>query len=216
MVNLELLSYVMVLSRTAARCPFLLVTVAETWRSKSKPCVDLIDLKRRGAQPQCYEANRANLPKPVKLSHVCAQRPYLTLLATKPREALVRLLTSDHPLGVEVGRRQSPPVPPHRRICRFCRKRNALETELHALLDCEDDRLVALREEHLLDAMMALLSGVREMYERRPSAAFLDYLLGTERLLPILAQYVYEVFALVETVPFLYVASDTAPASFDE
>ena len=34
--------------------------------------------------------------------------------------SFVRLLTSDHPSLIELGQRQSLPIPRHRRICRFC------------------------------------------------------------------------------------------------
>ncbi|TFK80935.1 hypothetical protein K466DRAFT_441345, partial [Polyporus arcularius HHB13444] len=82
------------------------------------------------------QARFRRLPTPITLSHVCCRRTYLTVTHPKHREALVRLIASDHPLGVEEGRRQSWEVPRHRRVCRFCRHRNALEDEAHALLAC--------------------------------------------------------------------------------
>ncbi|TFK87861.1 hypothetical protein K466DRAFT_95358 [Polyporus arcularius HHB13444] len=160
-------------------------------------------------------ARISRLSSAPSLSQVCAPQSYLKLTSTKPREALVRLLTSDHPFGIEVGRRRSPQVPEHRRICRFCRKRKAIEKEEHVLLECEDERLEHLREARLLDALQPLLPGTRELYHRLPSMAFLNFVLGKERLLPVFAQYVYEVCQLVETVPYFLVHSDTELQSLD-
>ncbi|KAK0475763.1 hypothetical protein IW261DRAFT_455730 [Armillaria novae-zelandiae] len=53
------------------------------------------------------------------------------------RKAIVRLLTSAHPLAVEVLRwseRRQPPVPPNLRFCRYCQIH--IEDELHALWHC--------------------------------------------------------------------------------
>ncbi|KAI0685252.1 hypothetical protein C8T65DRAFT_592603, partial [Cerioporus squamosus] len=160
-------------------------------------------------------ARFSRLPPAPTLSQVCAQQPYLKLTRTKPREALIRLLTSDHPFGIEVGRRRSPPIPSHRRVCRFCRKRRAIEDEVHTLLECGDARLEQLRESQLIDALLPLLPGVREICHRLSSMAFLNFIMGKERLLPVFAQYVLDVFQLVESVPFFAVVSDSALLELD-
>ncbi|TFK87270.1 hypothetical protein K466DRAFT_599629 [Polyporus arcularius HHB13444] len=158
------------------------------------------------------QARFRRLVSPIKLSHVCRQRPYLAVTNPKHREALVRLLSSDHPLGVEEGRRQGWDIPRHRRVCRFCRRRWAIEDEVHALLECEDPRLALLRDVDLLSALERQeepLPGARRMYARMPSWDFLDYLLRTSRLLTTVARFVYLVFELVESAPPLFPASES-------
>ncbi len=154
-------------------------------------------------------ARFSRLPPTPTLSQVCAAQPYLKLTSTKPREALVRLLTSDHPFGIEVGRRRSPPVPPNCRICRFCRQKAALEDEMHVLFTCEDARLQQVREAQLLQLLLPLLPGARELFGRLEPLAFLNFVMGKERLLAVFAQYVLDVFQLVDTVPFFSVPSDS-------
>ena len=61
------------------------------------------------------------LSQPPSLPQVCKAQPYLATPRTAHREALIRLITSDHPLAVEVLRRSTPPVPRYRRVCRCCR-----------------------------------------------------------------------------------------------
>ena len=124
---------------------------------------------------------------------------------------MIRLICSDNRLGVEEGRRRSPKVPRHLRICRFCRRQRAIEDEIHVLFECDALALTEIREARLLSTMERLaqpLPGVREMFHRMAAWDFLDFLLRTERLLPALAHYVYEILELVETVPPLLLGSD--------
>lgn len=157
------------------------------------------------------QARFRRLPLPVTLSAVCRPQPYLTVVHPKHREALIRLICSDNHLGVEEGRRRSPKVPRHLRICRFCRRQHAVEDEIHVLFECDAVALKDIREARLFATMERLaqpLPGVQEMFHRMAAWDFLDFLLRTERLLPALAHYVYEILELVDTVPPLLLGSD--------
>ncbi|TFK79730.1 hypothetical protein K466DRAFT_505100 [Polyporus arcularius HHB13444] len=164
------------------------------------------------------QARFRRLSSPVTLSHVCRQRPYLSVSHPKHREALVHLISSDHPLGVETGRRQGWEIPRHCRVCRFCRRRGAVEDEVHALLACEDPRLADLRERELLSALESQvdpLPGARRMYARVQSWDFLDFLLRAQRLHAALSHFVFLVFKLVDSVPPLFLASDAEWQALD-
>ncbi|RDX40928.1 hypothetical protein OH76DRAFT_1302111, partial [Lentinus brumalis] len=78
------------------------------------------------------------LPSPIKLEDVCKKQPYLAVTNAEHRGSLVRLLTSDHKLAVEALRRlpAAEAVPHLHRICRFCRRRWAVEDEVHVLVEC--------------------------------------------------------------------------------
>ncbi|KAI1795321.1 hypothetical protein LXA43DRAFT_1072063 [Ganoderma leucocontextum] len=92
-------------------------------------------------------ARFAFLPsQPPVLQALCKWRAYLNVPFAPHREALVRLLVSDHKLAVEALRRVSPQVPRHRRICRLCEVRSAIESELHVLLECRNEQLCAIRD----------------------------------------------------------------------
>lgn len=119
------------------------------------------------------------------------------ILKNNPREALTQLLEFFNPLSY----RWPQPIPPYRRICRFCRKPGAVEDETHILVECQDIRLLQLREEQLLVGMCQLHPVVRQVYHYLPSKDFLNYILCKDCLLTVTAQYVYEVFELVKSVP---------------
>lgn len=65
-------------------------------------------------------------------------RHYLTLVVIPVhRQAITRLILSDHPLACEQLRRQTrhhPAIPYHRRLCRFCAL--SVETPEHLLIQC--------------------------------------------------------------------------------
>ena len=134
-------------------------------------------------------------------------RPF-KIVASKPPEAFIRLLTSDHPFAVELGRRISPPVPRHRRICRFCHCQGAVEDEVHILLECQNDRLLQLREDMLLEGLRLLLPGIGQIYHRLGSMEFLDFVLGKEHLLLGFAQFVQATFEAVKSVSPFFPRSD--------
>ncbi|KAI0712862.1 hypothetical protein C8T65DRAFT_532643, partial [Cerioporus squamosus] len=147
----------------------------------------------------------ARLPQPPQLRHVCAQQPYLAVKHNEHREAMVRLLTSEHKLAVEELRRvpSSEAVPLHRRICRFCRRRGAVEDEVHVLVVCEDERLDRRRYELYAFIRGSLYPDLHKIRRRHSPAAFLNFLLSRDKLLPAFAHYVYDVFELVDLVPML-------------
>ena len=49
-----------------------------------------------------------------------------------------------------------------------------------------------------------------ELCHRLSSSAFMDMLMSREKVLPRLAEYVYEVSALTESVPMLILADEAA------
>jgi len=80
-----------------------------------------------------------------------AFRHYLKIKAPHHRQALTRMLLGEHPLAVEMLRRTGRydvPVPAPLRLCRFCREK--VETEIHALTECEaQGELIDARREAL-------------------------------------------------------------------
>ena len=83
-----------------------------------------------------------------------------------------------------------------------------MEDETHILLECQEERLLQLREEKLLEGLRLLLPGVRQIYHRLGSLEFLDFVLGKEHLLQVFADFVQAIFELVDTVPLLILRSD--------
>ncbi|KAI0691925.1 hypothetical protein C8T65DRAFT_711459 [Cerioporus squamosus] len=94
------------------------------------------------------QARFVRLPQPLQLRHICAPQPYLAVKHSEHRDILLRLITSDHKLYIEELRRvpSSEAVPRHRRICRFCRQREAVD-EVHVLVVYGHDGLEVRRNE---------------------------------------------------------------------
>lgn len=65
----------------------------------------LVPAVMQSARLPYLQACFRRLPTPPTLRQVCSQQLYLKIVAAKPREALVRLLMSDHPFKSELGRR---------------------------------------------------------------------------------------------------------------
>ncbi|KZW00179.1 hypothetical protein EXIGLDRAFT_570871, partial [Exidia glandulosa HHB12029] len=68
-------------------------------------------------------------------SPVLLFRSYLRIQEWALRQALTRLLVSDHRLSIEILRRAPEPIPREERLCRFCVA--AVEEPIHALFECE-------------------------------------------------------------------------------
>ncbi|KAM5531362.1 hypothetical protein V8D89_014955 [Ganoderma adspersum] len=147
--------------------------------------------------------------QPPTLQALCKWRTYLNIPCASHREAFIRLVVSDHTLAVETLCRVSPPIPQDRRICHFCCRRSAIESELHILLECTNEDLCALREEFYMRAAPRLpkLPGVHTewMWEWQ-----FDLLLSADSVLPDLTEFVYEVLQLVESTPPLILPNDNA------
>ncbi|KAI1782043.1 hypothetical protein LXA43DRAFT_906967, partial [Ganoderma leucocontextum] len=143
-------------------------------------------------------ARFAFLPsQPPVLQALCKWRAYLNVPFAPHREALVRLLVSDHKLAVEALRRVSPQVPRHRRICRLCEVRSAIESELHVLLECRNEQLCAIRDAFYARILPRLPKLPRVRTEWTWERQF-DVLLGTDAVLSDLAEFVYDVNALLD------------------
>lgn len=151
---------------------------------------------------------------PPTLRNMCARRAYVLLPRRRQREALCRLVFSEHILAVELLRRApaASPIPRHRRICRFCELRWAIEDEGHALLECPAPRLASLRTSFLATAT-AVMPALIPLRRRLSSPAFLDVLLNTDKVLPLFGDYVADVFGLATETPPLLIASDNALAA---
>ncbi|KAI0753475.1 hypothetical protein C8Q80DRAFT_1249994 [Daedaleopsis nitida] len=157
------------------------------------------------------------MTSPPRLAEACRPRSYLKVPSAAHREALTRLLTSEHPFAIETLRRTTPPVPRPRRICRFCRtKRWAVEDELHVLLECEHERLSQRRESFYLSVAPLFRGDLGRMRHRLSSQAFLDALLNKDTCLSGLAHYVYDLFEIFLSVPPLLLSDDTALVALAE
>ncbi|KAJ7464598.1 hypothetical protein FB451DRAFT_959005, partial [Mycena latifolia] len=122
-------------------------------------------------------------------------RHYLTMVTIPGhRKALTRLLLGDHNLSVERLRypvRYRLPIPREKRLCTFCR--DAIEDEVHALLDCVGlASLTALREDFLSD-VLARDYALRAAYPSVSHYDFLRRLVSSRRSVTRFAKYVFEV-----------------------
>lgn len=126
-------------------------------------------------------------------------RSYLRVPHADHRRALTRLLASEHPLAIQSLREGG--TPRDARRCRFCRSMGVVEDEVHVLLVCTaSDELATLRES-LKTAMAEAVPGLT-MPRTGVTFGTLHWLLSDRRLLPLWARYVYDVFALVDSVPY--------------
>lgn len=151
-----------------------------------------------------------------ELREICARADYLKLPRRRQRQALLLLVFSEHPLAVERLRRAPGPVPipRNRRICRLCKLRNAVEDETHVLLQCQAP-VLATRRTTFLSALTAAKPGLRALHSRIPPSAFLDVLLtsGSGATLPLFADFVADVFEIVDSTPPYSVATDAQLAA---
>ncbi|OJT04908.1 hypothetical protein TRAPUB_4335 [Trametes pubescens] len=143
------------------------------------------------------------------LADLCTKRTYLSLRSDRLRNAMTRLHVSDHPLAIEELRRCTPPIPRVRRICRFCKKRWAVEDECHVLIECMGDAVQARRATFWVEAT-ALLPRLPAMAHSRPTPAVLDMLLSREKTLIPLAEFVADMFDLCDEVPCFIIDNDEA------
>ncbi|THU79513.1 hypothetical protein K435DRAFT_942967, partial [Dendrothele bispora CBS 962.96] len=127
---------------------------------------------------------------------VFASRSYLKIITVpNHRRAYLRFITSNHMLAVEVlrytDRRYQPYVPREWRKCRLgC---DEVEDEVHAILCCEGDPdLVYLRNNFML-LVLPLLPDASLWHTRHTELAFLFRLIFDERLLKIVAKFIYNV-----------------------
>lgn len=80
--------------------------------------------------------------------------PYLSLnLSRKTYINIARFRTSSHNLKIETGRHEVPKVPAENRLCEKCNQ-NAIEDELHCLLNCDSHN--TQREELLRKASLLI------------------------------------------------------------
>ncbi|KAI1786449.1 hypothetical protein LXA43DRAFT_952565 [Ganoderma leucocontextum] len=153
---------------------------------------------------------------PTRLADLTAWRPYLDVLRAPHRVAVARLLASEHPLAVEVLRRAPYEVPRHRRICRFCKHQHCIEDEHHALFVCGHASLASIRGQ-FFDALHEQFQ-VNMTYLLRfspmPIADILHVLLTREDALPLVAEYVHDVFHAVQLEPLLVLRSDEEWAQY--
>ena len=94
-----------------------------------------------------------------------------------------------------------------RRICRFCRGKEAIEDEGHLIIRCEDPRVTALRTEFLWRAREADDS-IDEMLPTLEATKVIAKLLHRTTLLPMLMQYIHDLLSLCEETPLLVIRSE--------
>ena len=86
-----------------------------------------------------------------------------------------------------------------------------LETEIHVALECSDGRLEELRRRFMDNAASLYGHGLGELC--LSSSAFMDWLLDRESVVPRLAEYVFDIYTLTDTVPMLLLADEAAVAA---
>jgi len=81
---------------------------------------------------------------------------YLEVLPPAHRYAFARLRLGGHGLGIELGRYESPQIPPEARYCRFCRSSRLVEDEVHILGQCYGSVELFEEREELVTALNVL------------------------------------------------------------
>lgn len=76
-----------------------------------------------------------------------------------------------------------------------------VETEVHVLIDCSDERLSVLRENFMLTAYRTVSAVPRMRADLTRSTALLKALIGRPCLHALLAAYVFDVFEWCAVVP---------------
>ncbi|KAH9910531.1 uncharacterized protein B0H18DRAFT_1068269, partial [Fomitopsis serialis] len=137
---------------------------------------------------------------------IIARRKYLSLDSRALRQAICRLLASDHPFAIEGLRRRSPPIPREWRICRFCQGRNMVEDEAHVLMCCQADILRSLRAHFMRRVHNALTAHGRAISMSSPNR-FLMAVIADECTQHIVAQFISDVFGCCDAVPLLVVTT---------
>ncbi|RDB24922.1 RNA-directed DNA polymerase from mobile element jockey [Hypsizygus marmoreus] len=127
-------------------------------------------------------------------------KPYLRIHNPRHRLAITKLLLSDHLLAVEQLRRSGrgrPLVERHHRLCRFCTA--AVEDEGHALFGCRSHpQLLQLRAQFLQN-LFALEPPLRIAFQCVHTTLFVESIVQDNRLCPMFAAYVYDVFTIYDT-----------------
>ncbi len=133
-----------------------------------------------------------------------AFRQYLHIRSYDHRRAITRLIVSDHPLAIEQLRRVPPArrVPRELRTCRFCLEEGAIESEVHVLLNCTDERMVDLRESFTCQAF-ALAPSLARQRNELTDLNFLRALLSRAVTLDLLGGFVHAIFQLCAQVPMV-------------
>lgn len=139
-----------------------------------------------------------NSRKPVNA--VLAFREYLHLPSLPLRHAIARLVCADHPFAVEQLRRTKRKIAREDRICRFCEIDGVVETEIHVLLHCTDDRLARLRN-GMLTRIFDLVPSLQLDYTHIDGLSFLRKLLGLRKVLPVFGNYLTDIFTLCTNIP---------------
>ncbi|KAF7799736.1 hypothetical protein EIP86_010978 [Pleurotus ostreatoroseus] len=134
-------------------------------------------------------------------------RDYLLVPNAEHRRALTRFMCAEHPLGIEQGRRTVPSTPRARRICRFFRLCEMVETEAHVLVDCAYAEIEVMREAYLAEAYKHVRSppAARRVLN---STDLLRKMLSYHRTIALLVRLVHQVFTPCEATPALYPRSE--------
>ncbi|KAI0800143.1 hypothetical protein C8Q74DRAFT_393872 [Fomes fomentarius] len=128
------------------------------------------------------------------LSQLCGLPHYMALNRDR-RRALIKLVASEHPYAVQTLRHTRPPVPRNWRVCRFCRRKGAVETEKHIIFGCSSPLLLQATD-RLLEEMQQKHPNIRSLCRTLPTAwSLLEYLMGKPDLLALFADHVVWTYA---------------------
>jgi len=122
---------------------------------------------------------------------------YLSAISHPPhRQALLRLVTAEHGLAVEIGRRRG--LPRELRLCRLCGAE--VEDEIHILLECTGDPEVPSARSEWLSALRERKPrwSPREGLSREEQVALVGRWLHDKELLPLLARTVHHILSIVD------------------
>lgn len=146
------------------------------------------------------------LPRPHSLAVMCTYRSYLDLPFLQ-RRAIARLLASCHPYAVERLRYASPAIPRHWRICRFCRRKGAVETETHIIFDCMGHNSLTRDRESYYTELLRLQPSLLPLRRTLDDWMFLAMVIHSKDLASITAEYVLKTFNYCAASPPLYIQS---------
>ena len=81
---------------------------------------------------------------------------------------------------------------------------------MHVLFRCPDARLQGVRDVFLDTSLSAVMPNSRSQFSRMAPTEFLDLLITRDSTSRVLASYVHDIFAIIESVPLLVLQDDAA------
>ncbi len=167
----------------------------------------LISFVRSSPRMYVYNAiHGQHLPPRPTLSQLCGLPHYMALNRDR-RRALIKLVASEHPYAVQTLRHTRPPVPRNWRVCRFCRRKDAVETEEHIIFGCSSPLLLQATN-HLLEQLQQKHPNIHSLRRTLTTSwSLVEYLMRKPDLLALFADHVVWTYVQCKHTPPLRIGS---------